>query len=298
MNSKHSALKTRLSQFLDGIPFDDIAAQVSARSDKQASDISVLLNTYANECHVSLDLVIDHLDPAERILEVGAGLCLLSLFLKQEGFQMTALEPALGGFGFIHQLQDAVIKHFPRLELKVIKEPAHLLNPLQHGSFELIFSNNVMEHIPDWPSALQAMSAVLSAGGKMLHACPNYTVPYEPHYGVPVFRHFPALSKRMFLSGNVDGDIWDSLNFITCRDVKKFCNNHNLVCCFERELLYKSLQRIEHDPLFEKRHQGLVTHAARLVMRSGLGGLLKTIPPALSTPMIMQLSRPVNGGSC
>jgi len=291
MNSEHFALKTRLGQFLDGIPFDDIAAHVSVQTGNQTCDISRLLDTCANESQISFDLVARHLEPSKRILEVGAGLCITSLFLKSEGYDIVALEPAMGGFSMFEKLKNAVLKHYAGLQLQVVTEPAQALNSANYGQFDLIFSNNVIEHIPDWQSALTAMSNVLTPHGSMIHACPNYSLPYEPHYGVPVFRRLPALSRRLFLSPKSDSEIWDSLNFITCKNIRDYSNRSNLTYCFKRELLYHALKRMENDPLFRERHRGLIAAVAAFVMRSGLGELTRHIPPAMATPMIVEISK-------
>jgi 2-polyprenyl-3-methyl-5-hydroxy-6-metoxy-1,4-benzoquinol methylase len=290
MNSDNNTLKARLVQFMDQIPFDSIASQVATQTNKPASEISALLSTYANESLIALDLVANHLEPAERILEIGAGLCLLSLFLKHEGYPVIALEPAMGGYGIFEQTKDAILDHFSTLQLEVLTEPAQQLNAGKHCSFDLIFSNNVIEHIPDWKSALMAMASVLSSEGKMLHSCPNYTIPYEPHYGVPVFRHFRKLSQRMFLPKIADTDIWNSLNFITCHNIKKLCKQKGLSCHFKQGLLYEAFHRIHNDPLFKERHKGLIVHVASLMMESPFRQLIRNIPACLSTPMTFEIT--------
>ena len=289
MNSDDITLKPKLNVFLDQIPFDTIALQVASKTGRPADEISSLLSTYANESAVSLDLVIGKLAPTKRILEVGAGLCLLSLFLKQQGYNVIALEPALGGYGIFEQTKDAILEHFSALELEVLTLPAQQLNKPEHGSFDLIFSNNVIEHIPQWQSALTAMMGVLSKQGIQLHACPNYTIPYEPHYGVPVFRHFRKLSQKLFLSDNDDTDIWHSLNFITCRQIKRFCRQQQLICHFQAELLYLAFHRIDHDPVFKERHQGSIAFVANIMMKTPFKQIIRRIPACLSTPMIFEI---------
>jgi len=289
MSPDNLTLKPKLLEFLDQIPFDAIALQVASTTSQPASKISALLDTYANESLVSLDLVANRLEAAERILEVGAGLCLLSLFLKQQGYPVIALEPALGGYGLFDQTKDAIREHFSNISLEVLTAPAQELTVNEHGSFDLIFSNNVMEHIPDWASAISAMASVLSKDGKMVHACPNYTVPYEPHYGIPVFRHFRTLSARLFLPDDADTEIWDSLNFITCRQIKHFCRTQNLTCDFEKSLLYKAFERVHEDPVFQKRHQGIISAVANLAVKTPFRQLIRNIPASLSTPMIFEI---------
>ena len=294
MIDQQEHLKSELEAFLRQMPFAEIAATVAAQSGRDEAAITAMLETYANESRATLELVGAYLNPAHRILEIGAGLCLTSLFLKQAGFNITALEPSLGGFGLFDLLKGNILQARRDIQLDVLERPAQELDPATDGSFDLIFSNNVLEHIPDWPAALRAMSSVLQSGGRMLHACPNYTVPYEPHYGILVFRHFPKLSRRLFL-GDRDAEIWDSLNFITGHNLRSYCNEHGLNCCFKEELLYSALKRIETDPLFEERHQGLVAGLSRLLLKSGIARLLRHVPPTLATPMIAEISKQAAG---
>jgi 2-polyprenyl-3-methyl-5-hydroxy-6-metoxy-1,4-benzoquinol methylase len=291
MTSELPTLKAGLVQFLDDIPFDVIASQVADKTNKTESEIATLLSIYANESLVTLDLVTDHIESAERILEVGAGLCLLSLFLKHKSYPVIALEPALGGYGIFEQTRDTILNHFSSLELEVITEPAQQLNNSTHGCFDLIFSNNVIEHIPDWQSALTALTTVLSSEGKMLHSCPNYTIPYEPHYGVPVFRHFRKLSQTLFLPKTADTDIWNSLNFITCFSIKKLCKQNAFSCNFKQGLLFEAFRRIQVDPVFKERHQGIIVHVASLMMKPPFRQLIQNLPACFSTPMIFEITR-------
>ena len=290
MSANKASLKAELQCFLDTIPYEEIATQVASKTHKSTREIAILLDTYANEAYVSLDLIEHHISSTIRILEVGSGLCLLSLFLKQQGYRIVALEPALGGYGIFEQTKDAILTHFSNVELDVLLDSAQQLNTQQHGSFDLIFSNNVIEHIPQWQSALTAMMGVLSAQGTLLHACPNYTIPYEPHYGVPVFRHFRRLSQEVFLSKSDDTDIWHSLNFITCRQIKKFCRQQQLACHFQTELLYQAFARIHHDPVFQERHQGIITVVANIMMKTPFKQIIRRLPACLSTPMIFEIT--------
>ncbi len=281
----------RIDEFLTKLPVASLAREIAGKTDAEPNKIERMLNTYINEARVSFSLVEKHLSRQSRILEIGAGLCLLSLFLKREGFNIIALEPALGGYGLFDVAKQTLLDHFSDIPLEVLTCPAQELNAAEHGSFDLIFSNNVIEHIPDWQAAMSAMGGLLSTHGMMRHSCPNYTVPYEPHYGIPVFRHFPKLSRRLFLSSKADPGIWDSLNFIRHKDVKTFCAAHALSCNFEKALLYKALMRIDEDPVFKSRHKGLVATLAGLMVSSGLVVIFKHIPPSMATPMIIEISR-------
>jgi SAM-dependent methyltransferase len=49
------------------------------------------------------------------------------------------------------------------------------LQALAPGSFQVIFSNHVVEHLPDIRSSLSLMARLLSKDGFLFHALPNFT---------------------------------------------------------------------------------------------------------------------------
>jgi len=289
--SMKEQLRPELEHFLSGLPCEELARRTGQRSGAPEAEIASMLTTYINEARVTLDVVGDELERGRRILEVGAGLCLFSLFLRQQGFDVTALEPSIGGFGAFEQAREAILERFPSPELPLLTCTAQDLDRQAHGGFDLIFSNNVVEHIPDWEEALAAMAEVLDEGGLMVHACPNYSVPYEPHYGIPVFRRLPGLSRRLFLPEEADTGVWDSLNFITATQVRRFARSRGLEFRFRPGLLHQAVSRIKSDPLFRQRHQGLVAGIAGMLDTIGLLRLLKYLPAGMATPMIFELCK-------
>jgi len=285
------SLKRRLEQFLDELPQTSIVRQVSRDTGCTPAVAEKMLETYANEAQITFNLVASSLSREKRILEVGAGLCLFSLFLKSEGYDIVALEPATGGFNDFELIRQAVMAHFDILQLDIIELPSEALTPAQHGHFDLIFSNNVLEHIPNWQAALEAMLGVLADRGKMMHSCPNYLFPYEPHYGIPVLKYYPKLSRRLFADRiNRSPEVWDSLNFICHNDIHRFCNKHGIEAYFQEELLYRALNRISSDPIFKKRHdKGWIGRLHQFMAFTGIIQLIRHLPPAWATPMIFSI---------
>lgn len=127
----------------------------------------------------------------------------------------------------------------------------------------------------------------------MVHSCPNYSVPYEPHFGVPVLSNWPRLTYLIFskkISTNIE--LWSSLNFITYQEIKKFASQHNLVVHFQRKLLYKIFLRIENDPVFRERHKNFIIMSLFSILRiTGAIKLLKILPPRCATPMQFIISK-------
>ncbi len=284
-------LKAALEHFLAALPRRRLVESIREATGRNPSEITTLLDIFSNEARATLDLVAPHLDPDKRLLEVGAGLCLFSLFLRRQGFRVTALEPGLGGYGFFAHARRVILEQLESPDLEVLSIPAERLCRDRNGCFDLIFSNNVIEHIPNWRRALEAMLEVLQEDGLMIHACPNYTVPYEPHYGIPVFRHAPELSRKMFLPADADLEVWHSLNFITLSQVRGFARRRRLRVHFRKALLARALERLHTDPWFRQRHTGVASGPAHLLASPVAVRMLRRLPPAWATPMVFELKK-------
>ena len=288
-------LSEELHQYLDNIDTTKLFNGLSAEEQLKASS---LLDTFKNESKVALSLIIDHIHVDQRILEVGAGLCLLSVFLKGKGYQITALEPLDSGFGFFEQLKSRIINLQREPELPVLEKGAESLDPKQDGKFDLIFSNNVVEHIKELPKAMAAMSTVLKADGRMIHGCPNYLMPYEPHFGIPVIASMPSLSKliwRDHIEANIE--VWDSLNFVTYTRIQKIAKQVNCDISFQARLTYDAFSRLQQDTEFQARHKGSLAYKIlRLLEITKMLNLTRYLPAWASTPMIFTLTskRPRN----
>ncbi|WP_025386101.1 class I SAM-dependent methyltransferase [Legionella oakridgensis] len=281
-----------LESFIHKIPKKQIIEDAVATTHCSTQQISSILDTYINETRVSLNLVKEYLSKELSILEIGAGLCFFSLFLKENGFAITALEPAAGGFELFDTLKRIVLSYYAHLKLPVFDITAEDLT-MAHGQFDLIFSSNVVEHIPNFPMALDAMVNVLNPKGKMIHGCPNYLIPYEPHLGIVVVKPFKQISERLFKTKiRSKREIWDSLNFITYLSVKHYAKYNALNCYFKKGLLYEALIRIEKDPQFKQRHaKSLLIYFYHFLKYTGTLRLLKYLPACLSTPMVFELNR-------
>jgi len=285
-------LEHKLEAFLEDFEIEGICNRLVSEDGLARNHVYDVLRTFANETRVTLGLVEKFLNPEKRILEIGAGICLFSIFLKSEKYNVVALEPALGGFSEFEKIKNAVLAHYAHIKLDVLRISAQDLDSKKYGEFDLIFSNNVIEHIPDLSLTFSAMSSVLSQHGLMVHACPNYVIPYEPHFGIPVLKVWPSLSRLLF-SGRIEprGDLWDSLNFISYFNVKVLAAENLLEVKFAKGILYKSVVRFETDEIFRERHMNKMILSLFLLLK-GLRVLpmLKYAAPFLSTPMIILLS--------
>jgi SAM-dependent methyltransferase len=286
-------LQPRLDAFLARLPLDAMVSRIQATSSFSREAIASTLTTFINETHATLAVVESRIDRKQRVLEVGAGICLFSAFLKSEGYDIVALEPAIGGYEMFAVCKNAIQEHFSALNLSVLEIPAGELDPARHGTFDLIFSNNVIEHIPDLPEALSAMMSVLRPGRQMVHTTANYWFPYEPHYGIPVLAWSPRLTRRVFASRiAANPGIWDSLNFLTYGDIRSFARQHGYRVAFDTELLYGALLRLDSDPVFRARHDtGFAALLFRTLKTMGIVRLLKYLPASWTSPMRFAMTK-------
>jgi 2-polyprenyl-3-methyl-5-hydroxy-6-metoxy-1,4-benzoquinol methylase len=89
--------------------------------------------------------------------------------------------------------------------IRIVHDDA-ALRKLAPGSFDIIFSMHVIEHVADSQTYLQTQAQLLRPGGILLLACPNRFWPLEAHSGLPLLHYFPRrLSKRwgVWLEQNV-----------------------------------------------------------------------------------------------
>ena len=147
-----------------------------------------------------------------------------------------------------------------------------------------------MEHIPaeNLSLAVSKMNSVLKDDGIMYHHCPNYTVPFEPHYGLPLVPFFPHATGK--LKGVYKEGVWQSLNFITVNKVRDIVKNLGLKVDFKKAMMQESFMRLEKDPQFASRHP-MLTKMYKGMKAVGIINLMGHIPPSLCTPMTFTISK-------
>lgn len=103
--------------------------------------------------------ILEQLPENARILEVGGGTGYQALRLQQAGFNVVSIDLA----GSIYS---------DKLEFPV--QPYDGRNfPFEDSSFDVVFSSNVLEHVPDLPHLHSESIRVLKPGGFCLHVMPT-----------------------------------------------------------------------------------------------------------------------------
>lgn len=279
-----------INQFLTRVMDEKFVARAATNLNRPHSEIKAILVTYANEARVGYSLIQPFLDPNKRILEVGAGIGVLSSYLHMNGQSIVAIEPSGVGFDLNNALGRELHQWLELESIEYLDIGVETLARDKLGEFEVIYSVNVVEHLPDLELAFDRMNSVLSRTGTMLHTCPNYNVPYEPHFGIPLIPFFPRQTKYLLPPEIRDSALWRSLNFVATGDIKRIAQLNNLKLEFNEGVMYQTLKRLDEDPVFAERHQGIAS-TYRLLEKTGLLELLRSWPVALSTPMTFTCRR-------
>ena len=273
-----------LDEYVNDLTSSACAEFCADRSNIPVESVRARLVDYAGEVRVGASLLSPLMLQGRSVLEVGAGLGLLGVWLNRQGTSITLLEPGAGGFDHNRRLLDAVLEWLDACDTRILPIGAEALNPSEHGRFDVIYSVNVLEHIPHVERALSAMAGVLAPDGIMRHTCPNYAVPYEPHYGIPLVPFKPSLTAALMPSLARE-EVWRSLSFITYRRVVRFCREHELQCRFDTGLLAKAFERFDHDEQFSMRQGAALRAGHRFLIATRLRSLLASVPPRWATPM-------------
>jgi len=120
------------------------------------------------------------IDSTTRVLDLGCGAGKLVQAARAGGYQFYGC-----GLGLRDAHTDADTDLVNQGVLRDIDlDPYHL--PFDDATFDVVISDQVMEHVMDYPSTLREIQRVLKPGGAFLHIFPPRYMPIEPHVHVPL----------------------------------------------------------------------------------------------------------------
>jgi SAM-dependent methyltransferase len=109
---------------------------------------------------IELDAILPYLRPGARLLEIGAGTGRQALEFSRRGFDVAAIELASSDY--------AAHRVYP------IADYDGRTIPFGDASFDLVYSSNVLEHVPDLPNMHSEIRRVLRPGGECVHVLPTH----------------------------------------------------------------------------------------------------------------------------
>lgn len=267
---------------------DKFIYEVSENTGYQYLELQQYIMTSIEEAKHTISLIDKYPLEDKHILEFGSGLGLASIILYLEGKDITSFEP--GGLGFEKNiLVNKYIKEYFNLEFSLIDD----LDKINPNSFDFIFSNNVLEHIDNIQETFLVLDNYLKPEGVMLHNIPNYLIPYEPHFGIPFFPIFPSKMPLIVSEEITSTNLWKSLNFINIFDVKSYAREAGAIVKFEKQLMFKTIVRMEKDKEFARRHKG-ISRIIKIIKAIGFLKIIQILPVSLNTPMVLEWRKKID----
>jgi SAM-dependent methyltransferase len=110
-----------------------------------------------------LALLLGEARPGERVLDLGCGAGRFVKALQDAGADPVGVEIA-------QEALDRAAANAPGADLRLLSEDGDL--PLEHGSVDLVWCSEVLEHVADGGRLLQEARRVLRTGGRLLVTVP------------------------------------------------------------------------------------------------------------------------------
>jgi SAM-dependent methyltransferase len=121
----------------------------------------------------------------KKLLEIGSGYGVsLAVMLKIFDVDATGVEPASQGFDDSFRGSRAILAANQLDAGRVVDATGENL-PFSDESFDVVYSNNVLEHTTNPAQVLREAVRVLKPGGTLYIEVPNYLSYYEGHYLIP-----------------------------------------------------------------------------------------------------------------
>jgi SAM-dependent methyltransferase len=230
-----------------------------------------------------------------EVLEVGAGSCILSVYLASKRLHVTAVEPLRPEFDFLTDLQNRVLEfcRCKAIKFKLVRTTGERLDLLER--FDVVFTINALEHMRDPLLTIDNMYDSLKPGGIALVHCPNYTIPFEVHFNLLLVTRSKLINEWLYrsrISQNLNPKgVWDELNFVRYVDVHRHLLKRRVNFSFDHSVMHELVVRLMDDPIFAERMPAVVRAIGAMLRHSGLLHALSYVPPRFQTPMEVHIRK-------
>lgn len=274
------------------MPIIDISQTASGLS----AEDRALLETYSDEAKFFsrfLQPLLEEKKP-NRVLEVGSGVGLLSLYASSMVPSMTALEPESSGFSRMSILRRALVELWSEPSLPEFKTSVLQELP-KNENFDFIFCIHVLEHVPEPENLIYEIYSRLNPGGVAWFVQPNYGFPYEQHFEVPILFN-KSLTGRVFwekirnhsIIPNPEG-LWSELSWPTQNGFENFLQSTGWNYEFRDIVLRGYLNRL-YEPQFLAR-KGFIYKLIRPVVWA-IKPLILSLPHRIKPVCEFTISKP------
>ena len=163
--------------------------------------------------------------PSTRILNVGAS-GPNRAFAEQFESLYEHPDQATGGGISLSEVQD--YRHsFPGVRSLVFNGCAL---PFRDKSFDVIYSNAVVEHLPDHEAQQRFAAEVVRVASGWFVTTPNLYYPIEPHYHLPLVQFLPQRWQRSLVK-SLGRTPYANLNLLTKRQLHRLLPDGDVIGC-------------------------------------------------------------------
>lgn len=158
----------------------------------------------------------------KKILEIGSGYGFFLVYaVKKLGWDIYGVEPGEGEFSGRFEVAQRILDENGIDRRRLINSKGEDIK-LESDKFDIVISNDVLEHVEDTEKVIQEAYRMLKPGGILIFNMPNYRWFYEGHYNM---FWIPSISKtiaRRYVSlRGRDTDYMNHLKFLTPLSVSR-----------------------------------------------------------------------------
>ncbi len=185
------AVAPDLRQRLKSLYLRDYAGANHLDPEKVADDALSPLRFH--EQRQSLEGVVGSL-VGKRLLEIGSGFGAFIAYSRSEGLPAVGVETDGPTAALARDLLRA-----NGLAAGAVAVAAGEALPFRPDSFDVAFSNSVLEHVHDPAQVIREAVRVLRPGGRLHFIIPSYASFYESHYGIFWLPHLPRALAPLYV---------------------------------------------------------------------------------------------------
>ena len=102
--------------------------------------------------------------------------------------------------------------------------------PFADQSFDIVYSNAVLEHLPDRNSVARFAGEIQRVGRSWFVSTPNRRYPVDPHYHLPFVQFLPQENQKRLVAqlGKVP---YDHLNLLSSADLRELFPTSRVIGC-------------------------------------------------------------------
>ena len=238
---------------------------------------SLKIKTYIGEADFYFSILkpdFQAIKKGSTVVEIGSGTGLLSMYLASLGHKIYSFEPQSSGFTDMLKMKELIQTCWENEipDVKFINDYYSETYLLENEKVEYFLAINVIEHIPDYANLIHSVKEKMNRDSIFRIICPNYLIPYEPHFDIPIFFNKKSTLKLLrgkVLSSNIPNplEFWEDLSWPTPSKLKRAIKNSEMSSAFSRQTTKSYLERPFTDNSFKERKNKTTFAVIKLISK-------------------------------